>query len=158
MYYSHVTIDSLIGEHVAIRGQMELIRGLTQDWGHLLDSKELVPQNQDQLQALMDKRSSLKQAMGYLEDGLKNHHAHEDEIMPPLAGSLLMKAIRIEHEEMLKMMDNINSLVINANLEVFLKKGADLIQLINDLRKFASIHSSREDGILFFLKRLPEGK
>lgn len=29
MYYSHVTLDSLIGEHIAIRGHMELVRGLT---------------------------------------------------------------------------------------------------------------------------------
>lgn len=94
--------------------------------------------------------------MGYLEDGLKDHHAHEDQVMPPLVGNLLMKAIWIEHGEMLKMMDEINSLVINASLEVFLKKGTYIMQLINDARRLASAHSTREDGMLLFLKKLPE--
>jgi hypothetical protein len=158
VYYSQATVDSLIAEHIAVRGQMELVRGLTRDWEELLASKEPVRQSQDWLQTLTNKRSSLRQAMGYLEDGLKNHHAHEDEVMPALVGTLVMKAIRIEHGETVNMMDEINSLVINASLEVFLQKGADIMAMINEICRFASAHSTREDGILLFLKRLPELK
>jgi hypothetical protein len=158
MYHSLVTIDSLIGEHVAIRGQMELVRGITQEWEELLTSRESLQQSPDRLQTLEEKRSGLKQAMGYLEDGLKNHHAHEDKVMPDLVGNLLMKAIRIEHVEMVKMMNEINSLVVNESLGVFLEKGNYIMQLINNMRNVASSHSTKEDGMLIFLKKLPELK
>lgn len=158
MYNGQSTIDSLLGEHVAIRGQMQLLLALTREWEKLLESKESIFQNPEKLQALGEKFKSLKQALGYFEDGLKNHHQHEDQVMPPLVGNLLMKAIWLEHGETLKMSDRINSLVINNTLENFLKKGTYIMQLIDELAIFAGAHSSKEDGILLLLKKLPELK
>jgi hypothetical protein len=155
MYQSKVTIDSLIGEHIAIRGHMEMIRASTREWEQLLGSGERVLQDRAQLQILADKLASLRQAMSYLEDGLRNHHAHEAELMPSLIGNLLWKAISLEHDEMLKMMDEINSLILNPGLEVFLENGTRTMQKIDTLRGFASAHSIKEDGILLFLKKLP---
>ena len=158
MYQGRVTIDSLISEHVAIRGHMEYLRGLTREWERLLTSKGPIKNGGEQDKALTDKLANLRQAMGYLEDGLRNHHSHEATIMPPLVGDLLWKAIWLEHSEMLKMTNEIKSLVLNASLEAFLDKGTYTMQKIEDLRSFASTHSIREDGILLFLKKLPELK
>lgn len=158
MYQGQITIDSLRGEHIAIRGQMELVRGLTREWESLLTSAEPIKHGDEQYKTLTDKLASLRQAMGYLEDGLRNHHGHEAALMPPLVGDLLWKAIWLEHAEILKMMNEINSLVLKASLEAFLEKGTNTIQKIDDLRSFASAHSIREDGILLFLKKLPELK
>jgi len=38
---------------------------------------------------------------------------------------------------------------------VFLEKGKEVIQSINDLVTFCSFHSVREDGILYFLREAP---
>jgi hypothetical protein len=158
MYYSQATVDNLLGEHAAIRGHLDLVIGLTREWKRFLRSYGPVSKSQKKLRDISEKRVSLIQAMGYLEDGLKNHHKHEDEVMPPLIGELLMRAIRIEHSEILEFFIKINSLLVNANLELFLEKGADVMNSIEELSSLASAHSSKEDGILFFLKKLPELK
>lgn len=155
MYYNRATIDTLIGEHVAIRGQMALVMKLTQEWKGLLTTRESILQSQSRLQSVIEKRNSLIQAMGYLEDGLKNHHVHEEEVFPSLIGELLIKSIRIEHAEMLKMFDDIDPLVTGASIEVFLEKGHEAMQWIDKLSRLASGHSLKEDGILYFLKKLP---
>jgi hypothetical protein len=102
---------------------MELVRELTKEWDRLLDPQEGVLKSPDKLRAVSAKRRSLVQAMGYLEDGLKNHHLHEDNVMPPLVGDLLWQAIRLEHEEMLEYLDKIDSLLLNAGIEAFVEKG-----------------------------------
>jgi hypothetical protein len=156
MYYSRATIDNLLGEHIAIRGHLELVVDLTRKWNTLLSSETSLETGTEKRQEVAEKRRGLIQAMGYFEDGLRTHHIHEDEVMPSLVGDLLMKAIRIEHLEMLKLFDKIDAVLINASLEVFLQKGSQVMQWIDDLSGLARAHSSREDGILHFLKRLPE--
>lgn len=156
MYYSQATIDNLLGEHVAIRGHLDLVMCLTREWKELLNSQKSILKSRTRLKSVVEKRNALKQAMGYLVDGLKGHHIHEDEVMPSLIGELLMKAIRIEHDEMLQMFNDIDSVVVNTSIEDFLEKGAEAMQRIDDICNLASTHSSKEDGILLLLKKVPE--
>jgi hemerythrin len=158
VFHRQVTIDSLIGEHIAIRGHLELIRGLNRDREKLLVSAKPTQQDYGRFKVLEDKLASLRQAMAHLEDGLKDHHHHEEDVMPPLVGELLMKAIQIEHSETLQTMGEIRSQVASTNPEDFLEKGTNLIQRIDELCSFATSHSLKEDGILLFLKKLPELK
>ena len=59
--------------------------------------------------------------MGYLDDGLKQHHTNEGMIFPSLLGSLLWEALKMEHTETLNLLESINDLVINDNIEKFIK-------------------------------------
>ena len=157
------TINILLGEHKAIRGHLDQIRGLAREWDGLLAPRECpVPGpgkaglSPAKLKLMQEKRSNLSQAIGYLEDGLRNHHIHEDEVMSHLLGDLLMKSIRFEHAEMMEKISKINAIILIQNLESFLERGASAMQMINELCDYARSHSTREDGILQFLKKLPE--
>jgi hypothetical protein len=158
MYDRSPTVESLMNEHSAIRGHMELVQELIKEWDQLFDPQEGVLKNPDKLRAVGAKRRSLVQAMGYLEDGLKNHHLHEDNVMPPLVGDLLWQAIRLEHGEMLEYLDKIDGLLLNAGIEAFVEKGPQIMQSIGAMVRMISSHSVREDGILYFLKKLPDLK
>ncbi len=158
MYDRSPTIESLMNEHSAIRGHMELVHELIKEWDKLLDPEEAVLKSPDKMRTVTTKRRSLMQAMGYLEEGLKNHHLHEDNVMPPLVGDLLWRAIRLEHEEMLERLDKVDSLLLNAGIESFVEKGTEIMQSIAGLVRVISSHSVREDGMLYFLKKLPDLK
>jgi hypothetical protein len=156
MYYSQATIDNLLEEHMAIRGHLNLVLSLTREWKAVLNLKEAILENPTRMQEVVEKRNGLRQAMGYLEDGLKNHHIHEDEVLPSLVGDLLMRAIRKEHNELLHRFNRIDEVLLNEKVETFFENGNETLQHIDDLCGHARAHSLREDGILYFLKRLPE--
>jgi hypothetical protein len=147
------TVESLMNEHEAIRGHDRQVRELVKNLDSFLSQSEIHDGRPEYLAAAEEKRISLKQAMGYLEDGLKNHHEHEEQVMPPLVGELIMQAIRQEHDEMLKQFEKIHSLLVDNDIRDFLKKAAYIQKTIEDICQSASIHSIREDGILYFLKK-----
>ena len=155
MNESQVTVDNLLGEHAAIRAHLNIVRGLTRDWKTLLDQKESILRNPEELQAVNEKRSNLRQAMAYLQDGLRKHHIHEDEVFPQLIGNPLMEAIRMEHVETLKMLEAVNDRIVNDNIGDFLREGSEVMRMIDEAASLAINHASREDGILYFLKKLP---
>jgi hypothetical protein len=158
MNESQVTIDTLLGEHAAIRAHLNIVRGLTRDWKSLLDRRDSILKSPDELRAIDEKRSNLRQAMAYLDDGLKKHHAHEDAVFPLLIGDLLLEAIKLEHNEILKMLEQVNYRIIIDNIADFIKEGPDLMRMIDEVCVLSGSHASREDGILYFLKRLPSPK
>lgn len=156
MYERMPNIESLMNEHSAIRGQMELVRVLTQEWDKLLAPQENVLKSAEKLSTVAEKRRSLTQAVGYLEDGLKHHHSHEEAVMPPLSGDLIWKAIQLEHGEMLESLDRIDNLLLNSDIESFIEKGSEITHFIDNLVRMISSHSIREDAIFYFLRKLPE--
>lgn len=158
MYDRQVTVEGLLAEHVAIRGQLKLVHDLTQEWDTIFTARKDILQIEERLKFVAVKRGSLEQALGYLEDGLKNHHLHEEQVLPGLVGNLLWKAIYAEHQETVERFEKINSGIINNSIEDFLREGIQTMQSIDDLWRFASLHSSREDGMLLFLKKALELK
>ena len=155
MNEAQVTIDTLLGEHAAIRAHVNIVRGLTRDWKTLLDRRDSILTSPDELRATDEKRSNLRQAMAYLDDGLKKHHVHEDSIFPLLIGEMLLEAIKMEHNEILKFLEKVNYRIINDNITDFLKEGAEVMRMIDEVCGLSAAHASREDGILYFLKKLP---
>jgi hypothetical protein len=155
MSESQVTVDTLLGEHAAIRAHLNIVSGLTRDWKNLLDQRENILQSPDELRSVGEKRSNLRQAMAHLDDGLKKHHIHEDSVFPSLIGEMLMEAIRMEHVEILKLMEKVNYRIANDRIDYFLREGSEVMRMIDEASTLSSSHATREDGILYFLKKLP---
>ncbi len=149
-------VESLMNEHEAIRGHAKQVRELVKDLESILGEEEKVGSRSQYIAAVSLKQQALKQTVGYLEDGLRTHHAHEEEVMPPLVGDLLMRGIRMEHEEQLQQFKKINPALQDNDVQQFLDNISYIKKIIEDLCQAASIHSIREDGFLHFLKEVPE--
>lgn len=156
MYYSQSAINSLMDEHKAIRGQMNMLIEIMEHWKTRLASWDISQMDDVARQTVSNNLDGLRMAVRDLDDGLKNHHNHEDEVMPPLVGDLIMKAVRMEHDEMLRRFGVINSVLLDEKIETFIQNGLETLQHIEDLAAYARTHSLREDGILHFLKQLPD--
>jgi hypothetical protein len=147
-----IIIDSLIQQHEAIQGHMKSVICLVDEWKEI-DWGDLPNLDHEQLQILNEKHMNFKQTMGYLADGLKNHHQHEEETMPKLIGDNLMEAIRIEHNEMHKQLGEVNFILINVTPQGFLSNRPYLNLVIDNLLRLIKEHSNVENMILHLLKR-----
>ena len=94
------TLNRIKDEHLNIRrhlrlvgdpvGDVEAMRSLQQA------RTEWVPGRPD---AFAERHRKLQQTLSFLNEGLRNHFALEEDCLPPLAGDLFMRALVMEHRE-----------------------------------------------------------
>jgi hypothetical protein len=143
-------IDGLVKEHIAISGHMRSVCSLLDKWEEDI-STDVVQSGKEQ--SLSQKGVNLKQTMGYLDEGLKAHHQHEEEVIPNLAGEPVMEALQIEHQEIIKQLGEIN-FVLRDIQPVSLAVNFDYLKLIiNNLCNLVSLHESVENTLLNLLKK-----
>jgi hypothetical protein len=143
-------IDSLINEHTAITGHMHSVCSLLDSWDEDIPAHG-IPAAQEQ--SLSQKGLNLKQTMAYLDDGLKQHHKHEEEVMPAIIGDLVMEALKTEHKEIIKQLGEINFVLRDINPGALAANFDYLKLIINNLCNLVSLHSSVENTLLTLMKR-----
>jgi hypothetical protein len=143
-------IDKLLNEHEAIRGHMLSVCSLLDNWEKDFSTLD-VPSEKEQ--SLRKKGLNLQQTMGYLGDGLNQHHKHEEEVLSAIAGEPVMEALRIEHKEIIKQLGEINFVLRDIQPQS-LETNFDYLKLIiNNLCNLVSLHSSVEDTLLNLMKK-----
>jgi hypothetical protein len=145
-----IIIENLMNEHEAISGHMRSVCSLLDAWEDETSSANLQP---EQVRSLSQKGINLKQTMGYLDDGLKQHHGHEEEAMPALAGEPVMEALKIEHQEITKQMREINFILRDVQPAALVAHYDYLKLIINNLCNLVSLHTSVENTLLVLLKK-----
>lgn len=145
-----IIIDSLINEHTAIAGHMRSVCSLLDVWDEDISARALLT---GQEQSLSQKGVNLKQTMGYLDEGLKQHHKHEEEVIPAIAGELVLEALKIEHREIMKQLGEINFVLRDIQPKVLAANFDYLKLIINNLCNLVSLHSSVENTLLNLLKK-----
>jgi hypothetical protein len=145
-----INIDNLINEHAALSGHMRSVCGLLDTWDKDIPVNDIQPAQE---QALNQKGINFKQTMSYLDEGLKQHHQHEEEIMPAITGEPIMEALRVEHHEILKQMGEINFVLRDINPRTLAANFDYLKLIVNNLCNLISLHNSVEDTLLNLLKK-----
>ena len=107
------------------------------------------------------KHGRLQQAIGYVEEGLKNHFAFEEDVFPALLGELLARAIALQHREILTAFDEIESAMSGAHLdklvrEELLAEESRLQQRIGIISQLVDDHARKEELILDMVQRVLE--
>jgi len=157
-------INRVIEEHQVIRGHVKLVGDSVPDREALSSLEKTradwVPGRPE---LLAGKQKKLLQAVSYLEEGLKNHFAFEERALPSLLGELLMRAISLDHQQIIKEIEKDRSIVAETSLgeqsrEELLSKEAEIQQTINDLCQLVEEHAFREEAILEMLRRALEDK
>ena len=150
----YTIIDNIMGEHQAIRAYLRSIKELIKDWGIVL------VQNQSfgitvQVEIIAEKKQkNFIQAMYYLEDGLREHHTHEEAAMLPLVGNLLIEAIRLEHKEILGKLGKVKALLVNADASALIVDKEQLVKAVDSLCQLVGEHTLKEDTMLQLQKCL----
>ncbi len=155
-------IRRAISEHHAIREHIKLAGDTVNDIEALITLQRANAQwTQSSIGALTEKQNRMQQAISFLEQGLKNHFAFEEEALPPLFGELLMKAILHEHHEISRQIKRAKTTLSNIKLEgleprKLLSKKSQIQRTINRICQTVEEHAHHEEIILNMMKKALE--
>lgn len=156
------TITKIVSEHHAIRGHIKLAGDTVNDMEALFALQRTQSGwGQTSINALVEKRDRLLQAVNFLEEGLRNHFDFEEKALPPLVGELLMKAVLHEHHRISGQVGSAKAIL--ASIEVqrsdereLSQNKAAMQQSIDSLRQTIEEHAQHEEVILTMMKKVLE--
>jgi hypothetical protein len=157
-------INKVIAEHQTIRSHIKLVGDSIPDREALAGLEKTradwVPGKPE---VLSESQNKLVQAISYLEEGLRNHFTFEQNAFPPLLGDLFMRAILLDHEEIMKEIKEDRVITAETGLgglsrEDLLDRESKIRQAVDDLGRLIDEHAGREEVILDMLRRALEDK
>ena len=110
------------------------------------------------LEIMTEKQKKVQQAMSSLADGLSNHFAYEEKVLPPLLGELFMRALLLDHQGIRKEIKQAKSIVANTSLEglsrdKLLAEEAHIQQVVSSVGRLVEEHLTKEEVLLEMLQR-----
>jgi len=111
-------IDRIIEWHQTIKEHVKLIGDSISDREALMTLEKIRPEwipGQPGVES--EKQKRLMQVISFLDEGLRNHFAYEEEYLPPLLGEIFMRALILDHQEVKKEINEAKSMVAGVNLE-----------------------------------------
>ena len=157
-------IKRVIEEHQIIRGHIKLVGDSISDREALTTlEKARADWMPGRPELLVETQKKLQQAISSLDEGLKNHFAYEEEVLPPLLGELFMRALVLDHREIMKEINEAKSMATETKLEglsreELLSKESYVHQTISSMCHLVEEHIAREEIILEMLRRALEEK
>ena len=154
------TVKHLIKEHRIIRGHVKLAGDSVPDQEALITLKSARSDwTTDLKEMLSEQQKKLQQAINFLDEGLTNHFAEEEEALPALLGGFLMQSLLVEHQEIRRVLDDTKLVVASTNLaglsqEELMAKGSEIQQAVNSLRSLIEEHADKEEVLLEILQRV----
>lgn len=152
-------INRIIEWHQAIRGHLKLVGDSISD-AEAVASLEATQDDwiPGRPGILAGKQNKLQQGLSSLDEGLKNHFAFEEEVLPPLLGELFMRALMLDHREISVKIDEAKSIVADTRLEglsreELMSTESHMQQLLSRLCDLVEEHATREETTLGMLQR-----
>jgi hypothetical protein len=157
-------IDKILEEHHSIRRHVKLAGDTLSDWEALISLQSAKADwISDESGGLSEKLERLQKAISSLGDGLNNHFALEEKGLPQLLGTLLMRAIMLDHRVIQKEIDRARSNVADHSLllssqEELAATKSEIEQAINSVGQLVVKHAAEEEVILGMLRRALQDK
>lgn len=139
----------MMDEHQAIRAHIEFLRR----------AREIDPSLLAKSQDVAGAERNLQLALSFLAEGIQRHYSHEEQVMPPLFGELLMKAIIVEHRQIQAQLDRVTSLINDAVQKAGLQQNISsenqaIRLIIEEVCQKIETHGLIEDAIFTLLKNV----
>jgi len=156
------TINKIIEEHYVIRGHIKLVGDRLADREALLSLENardsLIP---GRAKDLSEEQSKLQQALSLVDEGLKNHFAFEEGVLPSLLGGILMRGFMLEHRIIQNEIQKVKAAVTEANLEVLspgelVSQESQLREVVSGVCRVVEGHATKEEAILEMMRRALE--
>lgn len=157
-------ISRLKDEHQSLRRHVKLVGDSISDQEALSSLKrERADWIPGRLDILAEKQKRLQQALSFLDEGLKNHFAFEEKVLPPLLGELFVRALILDHREIIKEIDEAKSKAANIKLEglsreELVSEESSIQQVIDSISHLVEDHATREEVILEMVERALQEK
>lgn len=157
-------IKQIIDDHQSIRGHVKLVSDLVSDqealWALEETRSSWIPGRPE---ITTEKQNKLQQTLSFLDEGLKNHFAFEEQALPPLLGDLLMRALILDHQKIKEKIDEAKSIAVDSKLEglsreELLSKEFYIQQVVVNICQLIEEHAAREEAILGMVERALEEK
>lgn len=156
-------ITKVIDEHQAIREHVKLVGDSISDQEALMSlvsaRADWIPGQPD----LTKRQEGLQQTISLLVEGLKNHFAFEENALPPLLGELFMQALKLEHSEITKAINEVKSILADTRLEglsreELILKQSGIREMVDSICQLVEEHAAKEETILEMLRKALENK
>ena len=155
-------ITRVISEHRSIREHVKLAGDTVNDMEALLTLQDAnAGWTQSSMGALSEKQDRVRQAISFLDEGLKNHFAFEEDTLTPLFGDLLMKAVLQEHHEISRKIESAKTILTSLKFEELeqrelLFKKSQMREMVSGIRQVVEEHAQHEQTILDMMKKALE--
>ena len=131
----------LAGDSISDEEAVRALREASADW---------IPGRQ---RAPVDRQAKLQQTLCYVEEGLKNHFAAEETILPLLMDDMLVRALLLDHRRVADKLAAARSTIRDMRLEGLDREGllckeAQTRQLVDHLCHLIEDHTTKEDIVL----------
>jgi hypothetical protein len=147
-------IKRLLDQHRAVESQVERLRGSLADHEALASlEKARLDWTPGQFGPLEEKREKLQKELATLEAGLKEHFRFEEKSLPSLLGELLVRAFALQHQEILREIEESRSILAEVKLEGLeredlLVQESRVQQRISVVLRLVEEHAANEELIL----------
>ena len=152
-------IKAVIDQHRAIREHAGSVGAMMSDQDALTAlEKARSDWTPGQFEDLSEKRNRLQKLLSQLGEGLHRHFDFEEGALPPLLGDLLMRALRLEHAEIEREIDEAGTMITGMPLEGSDREGllageSRIQQRIGVVLQLIEEHAAREETILGMIQR-----
>ena len=157
-------INEIIAEHQTIRGHVKLVGESIGDQEALLSLQRVRPDwIPGRMEILSEKQNKLTQTISSLSEGLRNHFAKEERLLPPILGEFLMQALILEHREIGKTTEEASAMAADTGMEGLsredlISRETEIQQKISYLCNLIEEHASKEELMLEMVQRALEEK
>jgi hypothetical protein len=146
--------EKLMQEHEVIEANIKQIANAADNLLTLSSLRDEPDNFTDyQVNYLSDRRVNLKRAIGTLRDGLEDHQTREQEVIQPLVGDPIINAIKMQHQEALDLIADINWILLNVSPVGILFNCVFLKQKVDALCRTLNANTVRENSILELLSK-----
>ena len=157
-------INKVIEEHQTLRGHVKLVGDSISDQEAIASlTKARTDWIPGRPEIMAEKQKRLQQALSSLDEGLKNHFDSEEEVLPSLLGELVMRAIILDHREIIKEIDKAKSLAADIQIEglsrdELMSQESHIQRVINRISYLVEDHANSEEVILRMAEKALQDK
>lgn len=156
---SRQPVDNILSEHDSVRKLVSSVGNVIDDLDALSRLQtERFDLSQTSVKGLTEKSLALENAIEVLWSRLKLHFAYEEEHLPDVLGTVLSKALMVEHEEIAREFDHVKIVLGESDFSKvpqseILEMKANLQIAIGRLCQMIEEHAKNEDVLVKLVKK-----
>jgi hypothetical protein len=148
------SLETILNEHRGISDRLKLVGDSLNDVEAMDAMQKTESKALDNVwQPLSVKFEEVMKSLAALEAGLKEHYAHEENLLPPILGEVLTEALKIQHEELLAEIASARAVIARCRLAGLTpgeKTTEEMLMhaLLDRIRREKERHARQEESVL----------